>query len=171
MLKTTTVGSYPRKDKPKDTLRKPTVSEEEALDMVQWAVEDQCSIGLDYITDGESYRENMYWFYQLRIDGVDSTNKKYKQFRDEAFTSKFGKGFPEMYDKYKDVGEGAFGAVFQNPDDPSRVFKGMKMAGRTGGERVKMINLQVLKVIPEKNILIVKGSVPGSKGSYLIVEK
>ena len=45
------------------------------------------------------------------------------------------------------------------------------MAGRTGGERVKMINLQVLKVIPEKNILIVKGSVPGSKGSYLIVEK
>ena len=54
---------------------------------------------------------------------------------------------------------------------PSRVFKGMKMAGRTGGERVKMIDLQVLKVIPEKNILIVKGSVPGSKGSYLIVEK
>ena len=46
MLKTTTVGSYPRKDKPKDTLRKPTVSEQEALDMVQWAVEDQCSIGL-----------------------------------------------------------------------------------------------------------------------------
>ena len=72
MLKTTTVGSYPRKDKPKDTLRKPTVSEEEALDMVQWAVEDQCNIGLDYITDGESYRENMYWFYQLRIDGVRS---------------------------------------------------------------------------------------------------
>ncbi len=54
---------------------------------------------------------------------------------------------------------------------PSRVFKGMKMAGRTGGDRVKMINLQILKVIPEKNILIVKGSVPGSKGSYLIVEK
>ena len=80
MLKTTTVGSYPRKDKPKDTLRKPTVSEEEALDMVQWAVEEQCNIGLDYITDGESYRENMYWFYQLRIDGVDSKNKKYKQF-------------------------------------------------------------------------------------------
>ena len=54
---------------------------------------------------------------------------------------------------------------------PSRVFKGMKRGGRTGGERVKMINLQVLKVIPEKNILIVKGSVPGSKGSYIIVEK
>ena len=80
MLKTTTVGSYPRKNKPKDTLRKPTVSEEEALEKVQWAVEDQCNIGLDYITDGEAYRENMYWFYQLRVDGVDSENKKYKQF-------------------------------------------------------------------------------------------
>ena len=54
---------------------------------------------------------------------------------------------------------------------PARVFKGMKMGGRTGGDRVKSINLQVLKVIPEKNLLIVKGSVPGSRGSYLIVEK
>ena len=54
---------------------------------------------------------------------------------------------------------------------PARVFKGMKMGGRTGGDRVKSINLQVLKVVPEKNLIIVKGSVPGSKGSYLIVEK
>ena len=54
---------------------------------------------------------------------------------------------------------------------PSRVFKGMKMGGRTGGDRVKSINLLVLKVIEEKNLIIVKGSVPGSKGSYLIVEK
>jgi large subunit ribosomal protein L3 len=54
---------------------------------------------------------------------------------------------------------------------PARVFKGMKMGGRTGGDRVKSINLQVLKVISDKNLIIVKGSVPGSKGSYLIVEK
>ena len=54
---------------------------------------------------------------------------------------------------------------------PARVFKGMKMGGRTGGDRVKSINLLVLKVIAEKNLIIVKGSVPGSKGSYLIVEK
>ena len=54
---------------------------------------------------------------------------------------------------------------------PARVFKGMKMGGRTGGDRVTSINLQVLKVISDKNIIIVKGSVPGSKGSYLIVEK
>ena len=54
---------------------------------------------------------------------------------------------------------------------PSRVFKGMRMAGRTGGNRVKMINLQVMKIIPEKNLIIVKGSVPGPKGSYLILER
>lgn len=54
---------------------------------------------------------------------------------------------------------------------PSRVFKGKPMPGRTGGETVKVINLRVLKVIPESNLLIVKGSVPGPKGSYLIIEK
>ena len=54
---------------------------------------------------------------------------------------------------------------------PSRVFKGMRMAGRTGGDRVKVENLRVLKVIPENNLLVVKGSVPGAKGSYLIIEK
>jgi len=56
-------------------------------------------------------------------------DKKYKSFRDEAFTSKFGEGFPEMYDKYKNVGGGAFGAVFQNPDDPSKVFKVQRQPG------------------------------------------
>ena len=53
---------------------------------------------------------------------------------------------------------------------PSRVFKGMRMAGRMGGDRVKVFNLQVIKVVPENNLIIVKGSVPGAKGSYLIVE-
>ena len=80
MLKTTTVGSYPRKNKPKDTLRKPSVSNEEAFEMIDWAVNDQCDIGLDFITDGEAYRENMYWFYQLRLDGVDAINKIRKDF-------------------------------------------------------------------------------------------
>jgi large subunit ribosomal protein L3 len=54
---------------------------------------------------------------------------------------------------------------------PSRVFKGMRMAGRTGGSRVKVLNLKVMKIMPENNILLVKGSVPGSIGSYLIIEK
>ena len=53
---------------------------------------------------------------------------------------------------------------------PSRVFKGMRMAGRAGGDRVKVENLRVLKVIPENNLIVVKGSVPGANGSYLIIE-
>jgi large subunit ribosomal protein L3 len=54
---------------------------------------------------------------------------------------------------------------------PSRVFKGMRMAGRTGGNRVKMINLEVLKVVADKNLIIVKGSIAGPSGSYVIIER
>ena len=54
---------------------------------------------------------------------------------------------------------------------PSRVFKGMRMAGRTGGERVTVQNLKVIKVIPEHNLVLIKGSVPGAKGSIVIIEK
>ncbi|MEM6764795.1 MAG: 50S ribosomal protein L3 [Bacteroidota bacterium] len=54
---------------------------------------------------------------------------------------------------------------------PSRVFKGMKMAGKTGNGRVQVQNLKVVKIIPEKNLLVVSGSIPGHKGSYVIVEK
>ncbi|MGM9750415.1 MAG: 50S ribosomal protein L3 [Candidatus Cryptobacteroides sp.] len=53
---------------------------------------------------------------------------------------------------------------------PSRVFPGMRMAGHMGNERVKVANLAVIKVIPENNLVVVKGSVPGAKGSYLILE-
>ena len=55
--------------------------------------------------------------------------------------------------------------------DPSRVFKGMRMAGRVGGKRAKVQNLQVLKVDAEKNLLVVKGSVPGANKSTVIIEK
>lgn len=54
---------------------------------------------------------------------------------------------------------------------PSRVFKGMRMAGRQGNSQVMSINLRILKLIPESNLLIVKGSVPGPKGGYLIITK
>lgn len=54
---------------------------------------------------------------------------------------------------------------------PSRVFKGMRMAGRTGGDKVKVQNLEIIKIIQEQNLIIVKGSVPGSKGSYILIEK
>ena len=54
---------------------------------------------------------------------------------------------------------------------PSRVFKGMRMAGQTGNVRVKIQNLEVLKVYPEQNLMVVKGSIPGAKGSFVIVDK
>ena len=54
---------------------------------------------------------------------------------------------------------------------PSRVFKGMRMAGRMGGDRVQVTNLVVLKVLTERNILVLSGAVPGAKGSYVIIKK
>ena len=54
---------------------------------------------------------------------------------------------------------------------PSRVFKGMKMAGQMGNKNSKVINLRVVRIISEENLLLLKGSVPGSNGSYLIIEK
>ena len=54
---------------------------------------------------------------------------------------------------------------------PSKVFKGMRMAGHMGVERVKMINLQILKIVPEKILLVIKGSIPGANNSYVIVER
>ena len=53
---------------------------------------------------------------------------------------------------------------------PSRVFKGMRMAGHMGHARVTVFNLEVIKVMPENNLIVVKGSVPGAKGSYVIME-
>ncbi len=54
---------------------------------------------------------------------------------------------------------------------PSRVFKGMKMAGRTGGHRVKLLNLRVLKIVPEQNLILVSGSIPGARNSFVVLEK
>ena len=54
---------------------------------------------------------------------------------------------------------------------PARVFKGMRMAGQMGASKVKVQNLRVLKVIPEDNVLVVKGSVPGHNKSYVIIQK
>ncbi len=92
-----------------------------------------------------------------------------------------GKGFQGVVKRYnfRGVGDathgqhnrlrapGSIGAASY----PARVFKGMRMAGRTGGDRVMVENLKVIKVIPENNLILVKGSVPGAKGSYLIIQK
>ena len=54
---------------------------------------------------------------------------------------------------------------------PARVFKGMRMAGQTGNAKVKIENLEVLKIMSDKNIIVVKGSVPGARNSYITIEK
>jgi len=54
---------------------------------------------------------------------------------------------------------------------PSRVFRGKKLGGRMGNDRVKLTNLRVLKIIPEKNLLVISGAIPGAKGAYVYIEK
>jgi len=54
---------------------------------------------------------------------------------------------------------------------PARVFKGMRMGGRTGGDRVKLKNLEVVKMMPEKDLVLIKGAVPGHKGGIVYIEK
>jgi len=54
---------------------------------------------------------------------------------------------------------------------PSKVFKGIRMAGQTGGDQVTIKNLQVVKIFPEKNLMLIKGAIPGHKGSFVIIEK
>src|SRR5699024_2279373 len=102
------------------------------------------------------------------------------EFVDVAGTSK-GKGFQGVVKRhgFGGVGQathgqhnrlrapGSIGAASY----PARVFKGMRMAGRMGGERVTVQNLRVLKVVPEKNLLVVKGAIPGHKNAYVIIQK
>ena len=102
------------------------------------------------------------------------------EFIDVVGTSK-GKGFQGVVKRYNFRGvndathgqhnrlsaPGSIGASSY----PSRVFKGMRMAGRTGGNRVKITNLQVMKIIPEKNVVVVKGAVPGPNNSLVILER
>jgi large subunit ribosomal protein L3 len=55
--------------------------------------------------------------------------------------------------------------------DPSRVFKGMRMGGRMGNDRVKVKNLQVVRVLPDQNVILIKGAVPGARNSYVVIHK
>lgn len=102
------------------------------------------------------------------------------EFLDAIGTSK-GKGFQGVVRRHNfgGVGESTHGQHnrLRAPGSigacsyPARVFKGMKMAGRLGGRRVKVVNLKVLKVIPDKNLILLSGSIPGSKNSYVVLEK
>ncbi|SDX11467.1 LSU ribosomal protein L3P [Lutibacter oricola] len=102
------------------------------------------------------------------------------EFVDVSATSK-GKGFQGVVKRhgFAGVGQathgqhnrlrapGSIGAASY----PARVFKGMRMAGRMGGKKVTVQNLRVLKVVSEKNLLVVKGAVPGHKNAYVIIQK
>jgi len=102
------------------------------------------------------------------------------EFVDVTATSK-GKGFQGVVKRhgFAGVGQathgqhnrlrapGSIGAASY----PARVFKGMRMAGRMGGKNVTVQNLRVLKVVTEKNLLVVKGAIPGHKNAYVIIQK
>ena len=79
-FRTTVTGSYPRPQQPGDTLKKPALSREQADEVIRWAVADQVSAGLDVVTDGEGRRENMYYFFQTRLDGVSFAEMEYRKY-------------------------------------------------------------------------------------------
>ena len=102
------------------------------------------------------------------------------EFIDVVGVSK-GKGFQGVVKRhhFRGVGEATHGQHdrLRAPGSvgasswPSRLFPGLRMAGRMGGNRVKVINLQILKIILDKNLVLVKGAVPGPNGSYVIIER
>jgi large subunit ribosomal protein L3 len=113
-------------------------------------------------------------------DVVDVNLFEEGMYVDVVGTSK-GKGFQGVVKRHNFAGvggqthgqhnrlraPGSIGAA----STPSRVFKGMRMAGQMGNERVTMQNLVIMKVLSEKNVLVVKGSIPGAKGSYVLIQK
>ena len=113
-------------------------------------------------------------------DEVTAEHFQEGEFVDVSGTSK-GKGFQGVVKRhgFGGVGQqthgqhnrlrapGSIGAASY----PARVFKGMRMAGQMGGDKVKVQNLKVLKVVADKNLLVVKGCVPGHKNAYVIIQK
>jgi large subunit ribosomal protein L3 len=102
------------------------------------------------------------------------------EFVDVVGTSK-GKGFQGVVKRhgFAGVGDATHGqhnrlrapGSLGAGSTPSKVMKGMKMAGRTGGDRVTQQNLQIVKLYSEKNLIVVKGSIPGAKGSFVLIQK
>ena len=113
-------------------------------------------------------------------DVLDVTVFEEGEFVDVSGTSK-GKGFQGVVKRHHfgGVGDATHGQHnrLRAPGSmgassyPSRVFKGMRMAGQMGNAKVKVINLQIIKIVKEKNLVLVKGSVPGANGSYIIIER
>ena len=113
-------------------------------------------------------------------DVLDVTVFEEGEFVDVSGTSK-GKGFQGVVKRhgFRGVGDATHGQHnrLRAPGSmgassyPSRVFKGMRMAGQMGNAKVKVINLQIVKIVKEKNLVLVKGSVPGANGSYIKIER
>jgi len=113
-------------------------------------------------------------------DSIDVNLFAEGEFVDVVGTSK-GKGFQGVVKRhgFGGVGQATHGQHnrLRAPGSvgassyPSRVFKGMRMAGRMGGDNVTVQNLKVLKIVAEKNLLVIKGCVPGCKNSYVIIQK
>ena len=113
-------------------------------------------------------------------DVLDVTVFEEGEYVDVSGTSK-GKGFQGVVKRHHfgGVGDATHGQHnrLRAPGSmgassyPSRVFKGMRMAGQMGNAKVKVINLQIIKIVKEKNLVLVKGSVPGANGSYIIIER
>src|SRR6201987_3823069 len=93
----TVVGSYPRDTSVEDTMKKPSLTRHEIDELIKWAARDQADLGLDVITDGEGYRENMYYFYQRRVDGVTFENMPRISFG----TAGFGIECPRVIERIK----------------------------------------------------------------------
>ena len=113
-------------------------------------------------------------------DVLDVTVFEEGEYVDVSGTSK-GKGFQGVVKRHHfgGVGDATHGQHnrLRAPGSmgassyPSRVFKGLRMAGQMGNAKVKVINLQIIKIVKEKNLVLVKGSVPGANGSYIIIER
>lgn len=128
-----------------------------------------------YMAEFSRFEEKKHFGEVLKVDVFTEG-----EFVDVVGTSK-GKGFQGVVKRYnfKGVNDATHGQHnrLRAPGSigassyPSRVFKGMRMAGRMGGNRVKLINLKIMKIIPEKDIIVVKGAVPGPNNSLVIVER
>ena len=120
----------------------------------------------------ESFKLGM----EIKLEDIFHEN----DFLDIKSVSK-GKGFQGVVKRhnFRGVGESTHGqhnrlrapGSIGAGSTPSRVFKGMRMAGRMGGDNIKQLNLKVLKIDKEKNLIYVSGSVPGSNNSYVVLEK
>lgn len=79
-FRTTVTGSYPRPRQPGNTMKKPTLTRGEADEVIRWAVREQVEAGLDIVTDGEGRRENMYYFFQKRLEGLSFGDMQYRKY-------------------------------------------------------------------------------------------